>query len=163
MSKKGPNILINVGTSSLLVIFVILCLVTFATLSLVSANADYKLSQELEYQTTHYYSASNTAETILNDIDNHLLTIYSSSISEADYFNKCQEQLNQSVDGITYNPATKSITYRREISSNQVLSVALNVLYPDAVNNRFYEIATWQEINTDTWHPDTSLNLLQIN
>ena len=45
--KSGLSFSSGIGSSSLLVIFVILCLVSFATLSIVSANADYKLSKKV--------------------------------------------------------------------------------------------------------------------
>lgn len=41
--KNKHQLPIGIGISSILLIFVILCLLTFAVLSLVSANADYKL------------------------------------------------------------------------------------------------------------------------
>nr|WP_320025561.1 hypothetical protein [uncultured Acetobacterium sp.] len=162
MNKKGQNIL-NIGTSSLLVIFIVLCLVTFATLSVVSAHADYKLSQTLDDRTKNYYLASNQAESTLNTIDNRLLFIYHNSSSELDYFNKCQEQLKQPGDEFNYNPANRSISYTQVISSNLVLTVALNVIYPNSENNRFYKLTSWQESNTASWQPDNSLNLMQIN
>ena len=59
MNKKSYGI--NIGFSFILVIFVILCLVSFATLSVVSANADYKLSTKLADRTTAYYTACNKA------------------------------------------------------------------------------------------------------
>lgn len=162
MNKKGQNIL-NIGTSSLLVIFIVLCLVTFATLSVISAHADYKLSQTLDDRTKNYYLASNQAESTLNTIDNRLLFIYHNSSSELDYFNKCQEQLKQTGDEFNYNPANRSISYTQVISSNLVLTVALNVIYPNSENNRFYKLTSWQESNTASWQPDNSLNLMQIN
>ena len=39
--KKG---MIHIGFSSILMVFTMLCLVTFATLSLITANSDYRLS-----------------------------------------------------------------------------------------------------------------------
>ena len=39
-SEKAPTPFFNIGASSLLVIFLILCLVTFAILTLTSANSD---------------------------------------------------------------------------------------------------------------------------
>ena len=42
--SSGVSFSNGIGSSSLLVTFIILCLVSFATLSIVSANADYKLS-----------------------------------------------------------------------------------------------------------------------
>lgn len=162
MNKKGQNIL-NIGTSSLLVIFIVLCLVIFATLSVVSAHADYKLSQTLDDRTKNYYLASNQAENTLNTIDNRLLFIYHNSSSELDYFNKCQAQLKQTGDEFNYNPVNRSISYTQVISSNLVLTVALDVIYPNSENNRFYKLTSWQESNTASWQPDNSLNLMQID
>ena len=48
-----------VGTSSILLIFMTLCLICFATLSLANANADYRLSKKLADHTSAYYQAAN--------------------------------------------------------------------------------------------------------
>ena len=59
--KSGLSFSSGIGSSSILVIFVILCLVSFATLSIVSANADYKLSKKVLDRTTAYYEAEGQA------------------------------------------------------------------------------------------------------
>lgn len=161
MKIKGRSIL-NIGTSSLLVIFVILSLITFATLSIVSAKADYELSKTLDQQTADFNRASNEAEVLLNDIDQRLLAIYNNSANEADYFNKCQLLFLESDNGVTFNPANRNLTFTKIISNDQVLSIALSVNYPKPGNSQFYSVLSWQEINTDQWEPDTSLNLLPI-
>ena len=43
MNKKKKGF-IHIGFSSILMVFTMLCLVTFATLSLITANSDYRLS-----------------------------------------------------------------------------------------------------------------------
>lgn len=67
--NKKESSVINIGSSSLLVIFLILCLVTFATLTLSSAVSDYRFSQKLADRKTAYYEASNRAEELLSQID----------------------------------------------------------------------------------------------
>lgn len=57
------------GASSILVIFVLLCLVTFAALSLVSARADWNLSRKAADHTLEYHAASNAAEETLAGAD----------------------------------------------------------------------------------------------
>ena len=52
----------HIGTSSILLIFVVLCFVSFAALSLISANADYILTRKVADRTASYYDACNTAE-----------------------------------------------------------------------------------------------------
>lgn len=45
--SKNHSAGISIGMVSILMIFVVLCLTTFATLSFVSARADLKLSKKL--------------------------------------------------------------------------------------------------------------------
>lgn len=52
---------LSTGITSIVLIFVLLCLLTFAVLSVVSARADYKLSEKNTTRTTEYYEAENTA------------------------------------------------------------------------------------------------------
>lgn len=59
--KSRPTPSINIGAATILVIFIVLCLITFATLSLVSANADYRLCQKVTNRTTAYYNAVSLA------------------------------------------------------------------------------------------------------
>ncbi|WP_312645618.1 hypothetical protein [Hydrogenoanaerobacterium sp.] len=68
MGREKNNTGISVGSSSILVIFVVLCLTTFATLSLVSAKADYKLTQKTAQATAEYYAADAKAEEYLQKL-----------------------------------------------------------------------------------------------
>ena len=56
MSNKR-NKTIHIGFSTILMVFTMLCLVTFATLSLLTANADYRLSKKVASKTEDYYEA----------------------------------------------------------------------------------------------------------
>lgn len=68
-SEKAPAPFFSIGASSLLVIFLILCLVTFAILTLTSAKSDADFAEKLAHHKTNYYAACNTAESTLNEID----------------------------------------------------------------------------------------------
>lgn len=52
---------LNIGTASLLVVFLTLCLVSFAMLSLSSAKSDYEFSKKLAQKTTAYYEEKSAA------------------------------------------------------------------------------------------------------
>jgi len=54
----------NIGISSILVIFVLLCLTTFATLAMVSAGASYRLAQRVAQASSDYYEADSRAEEV---------------------------------------------------------------------------------------------------
>ena len=59
--NKEQSSFVNIGSSSLLIVFVILCLATFAILSLSSAKSDYSLSERLAKHKGDYYDASSRA------------------------------------------------------------------------------------------------------
>ena len=57
----------NIGSVSLLMIFIVLCMVTLAALSLSTASGSYRSAQTLAGHTTAYYRASNKAEKACRD------------------------------------------------------------------------------------------------
>lgn len=66
--KKSFPLPLNVGTSFLLVIFTILCMVIFGVLSLSSALKDLTYSRQNASRTAAYYDACNQAEEILAEL-----------------------------------------------------------------------------------------------
>ena len=62
---KEQSSFVNIGSSSLLIVFVILCLATFAILSISSAKSDFTLSEKLAKHKGQYYEASSKAEEFL--------------------------------------------------------------------------------------------------
>lgn len=122
----------NAGSCSILLIFVILCLICFATLSIVSANADHKLSRKVLERTAAYYEACNRAEEALASIDRTLARIYDTSSSEEEYF----------------STAGRMKSYNIPISDLQTLEVAIDILYPQQKNDTYYIITSWRVLNT---------------
>ncbi len=59
--KNDLNMGTHVGTSSILLILMVLSLISFSTLSIANANADYRLTTNLANRTTLYYSVSHSA------------------------------------------------------------------------------------------------------
>ncbi|MCL1989177.1 MAG: hypothetical protein FWG64_14580 [Firmicutes bacterium] len=60
---------VNIGGSSILVIFVLLCLTTFATLAMVSATANHRIALRTVEASNAYYLADSQAEEILAQIN----------------------------------------------------------------------------------------------
>lgn len=71
MNKKG-SFHFSVGASSILMIFVVLCLTTFGILSYVTANADSKLSTKNSETVENYYKGIAAGEKMLKQIDEAL-------------------------------------------------------------------------------------------
>ena len=76
--SKNHSAGVSIGMVSILMIFVVLCLTTFATLSFVSARADLKLSKKASDSVSEYYAADSAAETYLAQIASQLETADSS-------------------------------------------------------------------------------------
>jgi hypothetical protein len=132
-SSKKKQFGMNIGSASILLVFVILCLVSFAVLSIVSANADSKLSTRVLERTTAYYTACNQAEQSLAGMDHTLRRIYESSDSEEAYFASVGH----------------GKSYVIPISDLQSLQVTIEILYPGTAEDSFYKITAWQVLNTD--------------
>ena len=113
--------------------FVILCLVSFAVLSIVSANADSRLSTRVLERTTAYYDACNQAEQSLAGMDNTLRRVYEASDSEDAY----------------YGSVGHGKSYVIPISDLQSLQVTIEILYPLSADDTFYRITAWQVLNTE--------------
>lgn len=145
MDKKN-GFQLNIGLSSLLLIFVVLCLISFSVLSLVSANSDKKLSTKIAERSTSYYNACNEAETDLEALDNALLEIYGSASSEDSYLALASE-------------CTLSYTY--PVSDLQSLEVSVTPVYPSAEYPYLYKIEKWQVVTTADLEYDSSLTVIE--
>jgi hypothetical protein len=138
---------INIGLPSIMLIFVVLCLVSFGVLSLVSANADRKLSKKVLTRQQEYYNASNTAQEMLAEVDNKLHTAYNKATTRDEYMTLISE-------------IPTSYTY--EISDIQSLIVTLSYLYPSQADEPLYQITMWKVVTADDLDYDTSLHLIDI-
>ncbi|MGX8700863.1 hypothetical protein [Caproiciproducens sp.] len=83
MRRKG-NFHLGVGASSILMIFVVLCLTTFGVLSYVTANADNRISTKNAETVENYYAAAAIAEQKLQKIDETLLSARKDAAKAAD-------------------------------------------------------------------------------
>lgn len=166
---KQQSSFVNIGSSSLLVIFLILCLATFAILSLSSAQSDYSFSQRLAKHRTEYYEASSKAERIVGEID-RILAQTAAETDQTDhasaYIQAAETALNGAeIDGIAVSCQTENeetiVSYQIPASGTQALQVALRVTdYREW--DTYYEIKTWQIVNTRTWEPDDTLELAPV-
>lgn len=64
--KQGAGL--NIGGSSILVIFVLLSLTTFATLAMVSSGASFRLAERVAAASDSFYAADSTAEIVLSRV-----------------------------------------------------------------------------------------------
>jgi len=152
--KKTSRPLVTIGLSSLLLIFVSLCLITFAILSLVSARADYRLSSKIADRTTDYYEATSLAYERIAKIDAFLLTAYQNAPDQEAYYEALRAEFSSVSDD--------SLAFQIPINENQILSIVLGLPYPAASDDALYSIQKWQTVNISDWTPDTQQNLYQF-
>lgn len=154
-NKKQFAAGMNVGSSSILVTFVLLCLVTFAALSFISARADNELSKQTADRITAYYKADSLAEINLANID-ALLSKHASANDEESYFNSINELFK---DNSSYEIITKDndtlIHYQVPVTDIQELSVTLKVVYPLHPTQDTFEIIEWENVSTYTPSDET--------
>ena len=84
--KKMKTSFINLGFSTIIMVFLTICLVTFAALCVLTAHSDFKLSQKAANTTTAYYQADAVARNMAEHIDNTLYRLYQNSPSVTQYY-----------------------------------------------------------------------------
>lgn len=158
---------LNVGISSIIVIFAVLCLVIFAALSLTSAGADYRLTERLKEHTAEYYGACNAAEDLLGEIDRRLADAHATSGGvnpDNAYFSRAVSSLTE-LSGLEISETEDAVAvhFNVAISAEQSLEVALTVLCPQEPGDRYYRVDSWKAVGTVEWEPDDTLDLFDGN
>ena len=149
---------ISTGTTSIVLIFVLLSMLTFSVLSLISAQANLRLSRLSAERTTAYYEAENAANDVLLRVNAVLEEARSAAEDEAAFYAMVQSEL---FNDETVEIADEShLTWQVPLGDNQVLAVELAVSYEPTAQGRHYTIASWQAVSGYDWNPDHSLNLM---
>ena len=165
MSKRktngGPGFS-SFGFSTILLAFVMICIVTISALSLITANSDFKLSKKVAEKNTAYYLAEEKAYDILQEVDETLIRAYAESDNAHDYYKTVENYLQALGYGV-YEKDTSKCTYSYEIpiTEQQSLQIVLLIQYPEHKQDTFYQIASWQSTYDVIIHEEENLNLLQ--
>lgn len=134
--KQKSTPVVNIGSSSLLVIFLILSLVIFAVLTLTSATSDYRFSERMATRNTEYYKAVAEAEKTWDDLD--------TAASEGAMMSE------------------ETVNYTVPINDSQELSVELT-LVGNATDGYHYDVTKWQTVSTKEWTGDNKVNLIELD
>ncbi|MCR5591034.1 MAG: hypothetical protein K6F73_05820 [Lachnospiraceae bacterium] len=136
---------INIGTSSILVTFVLLALVTFAALSYMSARSDYVLSKEAAERTASYYEANRMAEIYLANIEALLSKHARVSDGKKEYYDGIEKLFsdNEKIEVSDSEDGGKKLSYTIAVTSGQNLNVTLKVCYPDINDDSLFKVDEW--------------------
>lgn len=154
MKKKTSRPLLTTGTSTLLLIFVSLCLLTFAVLSFLSARADQNLSRKTAERTSAYYEACNQAEDRLGETDQMLEKLWQETDDEKAYF----QAVREAFEDMDFDEENHTLSFSVPLTDTQVLTVTLKLRTPES-GSTFYTINGWKTINTAVWTADTRQNV----
>lgn len=148
--KKRGAAGIRTGGFLVLIVFTVLCLTMFTTLSLASADSDRKLTEKSLAHITEYYQADVLAVERLAEIDRLLESVSSSADSEAVYREKLQAELG---DG--FDMDVGEYTFLVPLHGEQFLRARLCCLYPGEEGN--YRILEWRTENRQEYEIDETL------
>ena len=123
MKKKTSRPLLTTGTSTLLLIFVSLCLLTFAVLSFLSARADQNLSRKTAERTSAYYETCNQAEDRLGETDRMLEKIWQETANEKAYF----QAVRKTFEDMDFDEESHMLSFSVPLTDTQVLAAISEV------------------------------------
>ncbi|WP_312815951.1 hypothetical protein [Sedimentibacter sp.] len=140
------NISMGMGGTLVLVIFVVLCLTVFATLSFTTAYSDLKLVNKTQEMTSDYYIIEGIAEKKLSEIFNTMIAAAHGDIN--DYYHSLSALLSRIEDVTVINSDKNNFNIYYEVhgDKNQKICVTLRISN-DITNKPTYEILTWNLAN----------------
>lgn len=157
--KRGFS---GAGLSTVLLVFVMLCLIVFSVLSLSTAKADLEMSRKVADGTSAYYRAQSLASERLEEIDALLAKTYNEN--KMSYLSAAQKAL-QKEDDLEVTQASDETelfcTYRISVDENRQLCVKLAVANPETGNETSAQILAWEVEQSKDWNADTGLPVLQ--
>ena len=149
------------GLSTLLLVFVMLCLIVFSVLSLSTARADLEMSQKVADRTKGYYQAQGRASERLKAIDSVLARQYNETDRKASYLQGAQTALQQDLTVTEMeNGQGLLCVYTEPINETQQLRVELQITEPEKEES-YVQILSWEAEQIEDWNGDTGLPVLQ--
>lgn len=166
--KKDQDSFVNIGSTSLLVVFLVLCFLSFASLSLSSAMNDYSFALRMAGKISEYYEASNQAEDIAASVDEMLKTVYADVNAQDDaYYRALEANIERGqipdvdIRYVSSDTERPVISYEVLIGESEELLVELLVCSPEK-DGCYYKILTWKKYRTKEWNADQTLDLMPV-
>lgn len=149
--KKKNLPFINIGVSSIITIFLAFFLITFAALSMLTANSDYTLSRKTAEAAANYYTADANARIAAASIEEILYQLYLDSYDSETFFSKLTPELFSEEFGedilhfrLSVENEAANISYETVISETERLYVSLTIQYPEFESDTLLTITNWQ-------------------
>lgn len=153
--KKEKRLIINTGTTSLILIFAVLALVVFSLLALSASSAQWRLTQRMEERMEQYYTAENAAQNKLLEAAK-LLETAASEKNQENYLQKAKE-LTEAAEGFWWEDG--KLCWEMDVSEKQKLYVAISPVYPKQENDQLWKVEAWKLMDKEAWGTDQGISL----
>lgn len=155
---KPNNSFLHLGFSSVIMVFTMIFLMTFAAMSLLTANTDYRLAKKAAADTSMYYSACNTAEALLSKIDHDMEYLYTLSDNEIEYQKLVKSFFSNTlsyssfsvVNQYSYDKDSYDLFFSVIISEDSNLEIELNLHYPNTSDPTYYTITKYRTAKAES-------------
>ena len=150
-AEQSGGVGMGFGGSTLLLIFGVLCLITFAVLALVSARSDYRLMEKNVGAVKEYYAADGKGEDFLASVDKELKSLRSQCKTEAEFYQKTKDSFSD-----YYDEDSRTLSARIEMNQRLHLEIVLRVDYSDSASRQF-EVESYKTVQNGVLEIDTSM------
>ena len=148
MAEKSSRNKVSIGASSLILIFIVLCMATFGLLSLSSAQGDLKLARRNADAVKGYYEADNKGQKWLKDVDGVLMEEMGKGQDSA----QCSLEIKDRL-GDLYDRETGLISTDIPMDRGRSLRIELVLM----CGEKRYEVKSWYVYNSEEYEIDTSM------
>ena len=142
----------NTGAVSILLIFVVLCLVAFGVLSCATAQAGLSYAKTSAKNASAYYETCGQAEEELAVLAQNLADFWEES--PKDY----PGELSSRARGTSWVPEGDTLSLSLPVSSAKLLTVTVRPQKPE--DGSYYEILSYRTVPAREWDADDTLPLL---
>ena len=165
MKKNNQQSFVNIGSSSLLMIFLVLGLVVFAMLSLSGAKSDYSFAEKQADHRSEYYEACNTAEDIVADVSSAMNgeTVGTARSDIQEYLATYRHGDIALVPGTDEESGAPILTFSVPIGESQELSVELTLDFTNRMIEDNVRRTKWQVVSTADWEADDTVQLISVD
>lgn len=147
MAKQESGFKANIGSSSLILIFIVMCLVTFGMLSLTSAKSDLSLANRNADAVTEYYRADTEGEAFYRMVAEEVKAACANAAGHEERLALLEEALGE------YYRDGAAVT---EVAMERAQALHIE-LEPDLDGEGSVRVGKWNVIQTEDYEIDDSM------
>ncbi len=131
--KRNPVYSTHIGAASVLLIFLVLSLISFAALTLVNSRADYVLSKKIQERSISYYNACHEANGFIAENEPSLRKVSNNSDNKTDSISKSFTLSQFQTLDVSIRPSEENAECAYEITQWKVVTHDENVVLDETL------------------------------